>query len=47
LASGESGSLQLYAVQNAASTLGVEVKLVAEFEAAFKGVMQKNMLGLL
>jgi putative ABC transport system substrate-binding protein len=47
-----SGSLQLMSVQNAAATLGVElevfeVKLVADFEAAFKAMTQKNMAGLL
>ena len=47
-----SGSLQLKSVQNAAATLGVElevfeVKLVADFEAAFKAMTQKNMAGLL
>jgi putative ABC transport system substrate-binding protein len=47
-----SGSLQLKAAQNAAAALGVEfdvfeVNRVAEFEAAFQAMAQKNVAGLM
>ena len=47
-----SGSLQLKAVQNAASALGVEfdvfeVNRAADFEAAFQAMAQKNVAGLI
>jgi putative tryptophan/tyrosine transport system substrate-binding protein len=47
-----SGSLQLKAVQNAAAALGVEfdvfeVNRVADFEAAFQAMAQKNVAGLM
>jgi ABC-type uncharacterized transport system substrate-binding protein len=47
-----SGSLQLKAAPNAAAALGVEfdvfeVNSVADFEAAFQAMAQKNVAGLM